>query len=178
MPCITSSQGDTVLPKHICENFCIIELGVTAKNPLPFVLRLSVSSIPTTIPASLVTYFTGSVPARTGIPHRIIHHIRIPIEPTRTPRLRHNRIRTNKPPQPRRVIPRFVIHQAEAGLMALAGEGEVGQGSAVGPILDLGLRILDCHQAVGPSTSSGQPQNRTCQGYGLVWRKKPKLRCC
>jgi len=44
------------------------------------------------------------VSTRIRIPQRIIADIRVPIPPLRTARLRHNRVRADKPPQHRRII--------------------------------------------------------------------------
>ena len=85
------------------------------------------------------------MPTRIRIPQRIIPGIAVPIEPPRTPRLRHNRIRRDKPPQRGRIVPRVIVIQAEASLVPLRGKAEVGGGGGgVGPtLLPVGVADTD-----------------------------------
>jgi len=70
------------------------------------------------------------------VEQRAIEYIGEPIELLRIGKIRHNRIRADKPPQPRRIIAGIVIAQAEAGLEPLPGEAVVGRpGRPAGPAL-------------------------------------------
>jgi len=72
------------------------------------------------------------MPRRVRIIHRRVQNITIPIKTLRVSRLRHNRIRADKPPNLRHIIPGIHVNQAQVVrsrvVMAVAGEAAAGDG--------------------------------------------------
>ncbi len=85
---------------------------------------------------------------RIGEPDSIIQRIAVPIQALRIPRLRHDRIRTDEPPDDR-IIPSGVVEQqTAAAVLALTGEVVAGRRrasdvtpSAPGVIAQLGVGV-------------------------------------
>jgi hypothetical protein len=73
------------------------------------------------------------MPTRIRIPQLIIPRVPIPVKPTRTARLRHNRIGTDEAAKDGGVVAGVVVVKAEAGLLSLGGEAEVGRCAAAAP---------------------------------------------
>ncbi len=83
------------------------------------------------------------MPRRIGVPQRIPEYIRVPIQRLRIPRLRHDRVRLDEPPQRRVIAPRAVIIEPQPDLAALTRELPVGGQLAVAPArLAVGVNVI------------------------------------
>ncbi len=67
------------------------------------------------------------MPAGIRIPERIVERIRVPIQALRIPRVRHERIRLQEPPQRGIILPRAVVVETQGRLLPLASETAVGR---------------------------------------------------
>jgi hypothetical protein len=75
---------------------------------------------------------SGTIPAGDavasgiGVPQWVVVDIRIAVQRLRIPRLRHHRIRTDEPPQPRMVVAGPVVVETQSEVPALADETAIG----------------------------------------------------
>ena len=71
----------------------------------------------------------GAMPAGVGVPHRVVAHVRIPVQALRIPRLRHQRVRLDEAPYRRVVVAGVVVVQLDDPIPPLTGEA-IGQEDA------------------------------------------------
>ena len=89
-------------------------------------LRAHIGAARPSVEATLV-----GMPRGVDVTCRVVEHIRIPVERLGIARLRHQRVRADKPPQHRVVVAGPVVVEGQARILPLAGELAVGGGGAV-----------------------------------------------